>query len=534
MRKTILSLALAAGISLFPAAVFGGGQSGTPGSGGLQEYGFRESGFPIVSKPYTLKMLTATNSYTPSDMNTMEIFQKLERKTGVHIEWDYAGNDWSTRKPLVLASGDMPDVFFSNALGESDVINNRELFLPLDDLIERYGTNVKAMFNEDPNMLKFARAYDGRIYGLPQKMPYRPTTYATWGINKNWLDKLNLKMPATTEELYQVLKAFKERDPNGNGIADEIPASFRAYIDNRGFLDLFCAFGIFESLNDSWLSVTNGRVQYIAAQEGFQDAVAYLHRLYAEGLIDQESFTQTNQMLFAKTNPPEGQPEIIGLSANWGRTYAFGDRAEHYPLVMPLKGPKGHQGWRVNPELTQSGKYFFEITTACKNPEIAFRWADNLYEELTSLELFYGHVSAAITVNADGTYTHLNAPEGFQGNWSYVYGLNDKAPGYTSDKVSARITDLDNKEQYEDKILLSPYFPKEYYPIVSFSPEESSELSILRTDIHTTTRQQTAAWITSGGVEREYASFLGRIEAMGLKRMLEIYQTAYDRYMGGK
>lgn len=46
-------------------------------------------------------------------------------------------------------------------------------------------------------------------------------------LNKTWLDNLGLTYPETVEELYTVLKAFKEQDANGNGDPnDEIPISF--------------------------------------------------------------------------------------------------------------------------------------------------------------------------------------------------------------------------------------------------------------------------------------------------------------------
>ena len=50
-------------------------------------------------------------------------------------------------------------------------------------------------------------------------------------INQKWLDNLGLDMPTTTDELRDVLQAFREKDPNGNGQTDEIPL-FTNYVDN--------------------------------------------------------------------------------------------------------------------------------------------------------------------------------------------------------------------------------------------------------------------------------------------------------------
>jgi putative aldouronate transport system substrate-binding protein len=513
----------------------GGEKKGAASSAGGAEI-FNETGFPIVNQPYTLKAIAYKHDKT-QDLNSLKLFQDLEKQTGVHIEWEYTsqGSDWATQKPLILASGDLPDIFFARTtLNESDVLSNLGLFVQLDPLIEKYGTNLKRIFAADPGMKAFVTAYDGHIYGFPQKMPRRPRAYSLNGINQEWLDKLNLPMPETTEEFYNVLKAFKTRDPNGNGIADEIPWSFQAFNDLAGCMDFFGAFGVVESLNGSWLSVTDGKVQYIAAQDGFQDAIAWLHRLYAEDLIDQEAFTMDWGMWAAKCDPPAGSPDIVGVAPHWSRDLAFGlTRYLHYSLLMPLKGPKGHQFWRHNDEFVQGAKYTLEITTSCKNPEIAFRWADNLYDELISLQMYYGAAGEVLEINDDGTFFVKMPPEGLDNDtWRWGRQMNDVSPCYVSDSTSAKGEDPLFDAQVIDKENFKPYFSREYYPLTALSPEETGELAILRTDIHTYSQEQAAIWIVNGGVEREYSGFVQRLNDMGLSRMVEIYQTAYNRYMG--
>ena len=61
------------------------------------------------------------------------------------------------------------------------------------------------------------------ILSLPQVTGFNPRSWEVMMINKTWLDKLGLEVPSTLGELEEVLKAFKEKDPNGNGKADEIP-----------------------------------------------------------------------------------------------------------------------------------------------------------------------------------------------------------------------------------------------------------------------------------------------------------------------
>jgi putative aldouronate transport system substrate-binding protein len=509
-----------------------GGKKTAPGG---SPAAFNETGFPIVNEPLTLRVIASKHAAT-KDYNELPVFQELEQKTGIRINWEYTGPDWSTSKSLVLASGDLPDLFLGGtALNENDVIGNQGMFLDLEPLIEKYGDNIKTMFREDPDMERYARAYDGKIYGLPSKNANRPETYAVWSINQDWLDKLNLKMPATTEEFYTVLKAFKEQDPNGNGLADEIPWAPMGFGDNPGLMNMFCPFGVVDSMMELWLSVTNGRVQYIAAQEGFKAAISYMHRLYAEGLLDQEVFSNTDWgVWFAKTNPPADSPDIVGVSGTWGRNVGWGEeRARHYSVLLPLKGPGGFQAWIRNTEYVQASKYVAEIPSSSKNPDIIMRWLDALYEPFTSLLLYYGR--PAVQENGDGTYDIILPPEGSGidlDSWGWGNAWNYMFPGYCGPSMARKIrNDYIDGGQYKDKLMYVPYY-KDYFPMASQTAGESEELAILRTDIHGFTQQQAAAWIVRGGVEQEYDDFIRQLNNMGLPRMVEIYQGIYDRYMG--
>jgi putative aldouronate transport system substrate-binding protein len=477
-------------------------------------------------------------SNKPDGENALEIIQKLEKKTGIHIDWIRASNDWSTQKALVLASGDLPDVFWAGLLNGNDLTQSAEIFTQLDDLIDRYAPNIKTIFADDPVMKKVAKHVDGKIWYLPMKLPHYMGIRDVWAINKAWLDKLNLKMPATTEDLYQVLKAFKEKDPNGNGIADEIPASFTGLIGDQSLVNLLPAFGI-NAQAGNWYCVTNGKVNHIVAQEGFKDAIIYLNRLYSEGLLDQELFTQNQVMLFAKLAPPKGSPDTVGLGAAytrgfWGYAKDRPERLDEIEMFLPVTGPKGHRGWTYSPESYQVRKYAAEISSTAKEPEIAMRWLDALYEKETSLELFYGPIGSSLIKNADGTYYRPDPPEGFEGNWNYSLSFNTGAPQYTSDKTSSELVfnEVDDLFFYEREVTLAQYGVKEWWStLIQFTPEETEELSVLNTDIQTLVSQQAATWITKGGIEREYDSFINTLNGMGFPRMIEIYQTAYDRYM---
>ena len=94
-------------------------------------------------------------------------------------------------------------------------------FLPLDDLIAEHAPNIKKFFDEHPDLRQAITAADGNIYFIPY-VPDGDFARA-WFIRQDWLDKLGLKVPQNVDELHDVLTAFRDKDPNGNGQKDEIP-----------------------------------------------------------------------------------------------------------------------------------------------------------------------------------------------------------------------------------------------------------------------------------------------------------------------
>ena len=130
-----------------------------------------------------------------------------------------------------MRRGELPDAIFDAGYTDYDLLKLAKdgTIIPLEDLIEKYMPNSKKVLEKAPEYKSMITAPDGHIYSFPWieelgsgKESIHSVNDFPW-INMEWLNKLGLKMPTTTEELKQVLIAFKTKDPNGNGKADEIP-----------------------------------------------------------------------------------------------------------------------------------------------------------------------------------------------------------------------------------------------------------------------------------------------------------------------
>lgn len=197
---------------------------------------------PLVEETTTLRILQVQNP-SVENYETNLFTQWLEEQTNVHIEWQTASRDEREAVlSLRLSSGDYPDIImdFDPSPSVIQLYGSQGMFIPLNDLIEEHGTMTKLHWEATPAARVASTAPDGNIYSLPSINDcYHCTMSAKLWINQEWLETLGLEMPQTTEDYAEVLRAFKNEDPNGNGEADEVPLSGSATQGWHGSPDEF-------------------------------------------------------------------------------------------------------------------------------------------------------------------------------------------------------------------------------------------------------------------------------------------------------
>jgi putative aldouronate transport system substrate-binding protein len=493
-----------------------------------------KTSFPIVKDKTTLKIV-ATKRHDVKHFDEISLFKDLEEKTNVQIKWEvYPNEGWNEKKGLLFASDELPDAFYGTwTLDDSDVIKygSQGMLIPLEDLIKEYAVNINKVINMDPTYSKSIVTPDGHIYALPSIDESSPKTSDAFFINQEWLNKVGKDIPKTTDDFYEVLKAFKEGgDLNGNGKNDEIPFTFRFNDLIRGVYSFFGSFGLADNRNH--MVIDNDKVVFTAIQPEYKEAIKYFNKLFSEGLIDSEAFTQDAKIIEAKIKSKE---RVLGAFCAWSRHWAFGTTDVEYVPVVPLKGPNGHQSWNKRGG-TLSSKSAFAITSYCKIPEVAIRWADCQYEPEFALQAYYGPFDVALKKNADGTVEQITPPEG-----KTVGDLrHEDAPGVSSVFALTRKGNLNNFKFGSSVIELDeldkvyePYLKYELFPPMFFTVEETEELSILRTDIYDYVDQMYAKWVSNGGIDDEWDDYIKKLKDMKLDDMMKIYEGAYKRYKQG-
>lgn len=240
------------------------------------------------------------------------MFPILEEQTGISVEvQSYAYEIAQEKYALALSSGDYADCIGGWCLSAKDVLNygvDMGVFVPLEDYFEQYCPRISEIL-ELEGVRETMTAPDGHIYSIPYVIEAPEVDFNPY-INKKWLENVGMEMPTTTEELREVLRAFKEQDANGNGDPnDEIPLSGSPDNLHLGYLAGY--FGC--SIDNNGFTMDGDQLVFGAASEAYKKGMEYLASLYAEGLIDPELFTQDSATWKSK-----GGQDLYGVCIMYG------------------------------------------------------------------------------------------------------------------------------------------------------------------------------------------------------------------------
>ncbi|WP_410795801.1 ABC transporter substrate-binding protein [Paenibacillus sp. J5C2022] len=523
------------------------GKSGGNGNSGSAELLTEPGTYPIVNEQVTLKVMVRGNPLV-EDFATNEFTKWYEEKTNVHIEWEVVPEQSMQEKlNLVLAGGDLPDVILGlNVTPAQQMIYGSEgSFLPLNDLIAEHGVQTKKLFEQYPEVEKAITAPDGNIYGLPEiNQCYHCSMSQKMWIYQPWLDKLGLDMPTTTDELYDVLKAFKEQDPNGNGKADEIPLSispksWRSSMD--AFLMNSFIYNPVYGSSTKHMFVKDGVMDVAFDKPEWKEGLKYIRKLYQDGLIASESFTQDdNQLIQIGENP---DTVLLGASTGGHQgvfTQLMGEsgRWSEYKTVPVLKGPNGEGFAPTDPSGMTLGTFI--ITNKAKHPEVALRWADGLFEYEHTLRSNYGRPgeewrdaeAGEIGINGEpAKWIDLKSFGEVQNiHWAQT-GPSNRSNEFRLSAVSKGEDALEDILYHETKNNYEPFKSDQYktVPPLFMTNDQATETADLSKTINDFVEEMMARFIIGDAdIDAEWDTYLKTLDSMNLKRLIEIYQAAYD------
>ena len=536
----------------------GGGGGSTPSGGGSSDVDPADLTFPLAEKA-TISGLISYPAGTESEPNNRTIFKRLEEATNVHVDWKAIQSDqWGDKIALEMSNvKTLPEFVFTAGFGDTDLLKyaKQGAIIPLEEYIDKYMPNLKTVFEKAPEYRTMCEDADGHIWALPwiEQLGYEKTAIQVLDnmsfINKNWLDFLGLEVPTTVDEFEKTLLAFKDN-------ADKLKAEFNidgdiipmSCIMNDGGQDpMILINGFGEGLGDPdpgrHIVVTDeGKVVSSATQEGFKKGLEWLHKLYDEGLIDVEAFTQDWSTYVAK-----------GKSGRYGVCFTW-DVANVAQVSMDdlIAG----KSWVPMPVLTadtrnltaDNGSFTsgFDrgrcvVTATAKNPALICAWLDQMYNPIQSPQNNWG------TYGEDDDFDIFEMSQNDKGEPMLKHTwLGDASPVEVreAEAVGGPLAILD---EYYDVYVTCPddaqyrldwiekyYTPdineKYVFPNVFMSTEDTKKCSDLSADLTKVINEFKSNAVKDGFDDAAWDKLQSDLEAYGLTEYLEIHQKYFDAF----
>jgi putative aldouronate transport system substrate-binding protein len=555
MKKILVVVML---FCLGASLVFGGGRQGTGSPSGGSPAGTQVSArrssipaafsdldqsFPLAEK-VTFKVMRPNFTDVHPASSDLWMWKRYEELTNVHIEWeDVPTGNWTERRNLVMASNDLPDMFYQANFSMDEVATYGAggSFIRLNELIERNNSHLKAVMEKWPVVKRAMTLPDGNIYSLPYIQPDPLDASVKYCINKNWLQRLGLAVPKTVNELTEVLRQFKTKDANGNGNPDdEFPWSD---ISGTGTWTLESQLlGSFGAGNKGNQAINmgidlgpEGKVRFIPTTEAQRGIWRLLASWYREGIIDEAYFSGVDQAQWVTY----GEQDRVG-AFSWASPSLIGGQTQHnFAAIIVLTGPQGDKifSW-CEPPVRGAATYM--ITPVCKDPDLAMKWVDFFYCDQGTIFGTFGEEGLTYNRDASGNIVYidsiLNSKDGSQVaafQWvDNVYG------GYypyldidvTRLMIGRKSTVADVYKTTED---INQYIPADgYWATFASTPDEAGELAMLWTDLAGYRDEMRPKFVTGElSLDRDWDNYVATMNRMGVDRYLRIRQAQLDRIL---
>ncbi len=313
--------------------------------------------------PEEMTFSVVTTSQETFDNPTTNLFAKaLKDKFNVVLNFEYIPNsDLEETLKLRMVGGEDPDVFFGlNLTQQFEELGAEGYYVPLNDYLEKL-PNYRALWSDEDwaTFLDLSSASDGKLYSLHVPMSGVQLIGEGWIFRMGTLEKLGLKVPTTTDGLYETLKAIKAAYPDSIPFANRNKLNWLLY----GFEDAFRTDTGYRVDPDS------GEFVYGPVTQKYREMLIYLNKLYKEDLIYKEFATATSQQwsellaqgkvhvifdYFAREAWANNLMKDVDPDANWKASFdyirAYPEKKQFVTRYSPVGGVAARISSRNSPE----------------------------------------------------------------------------------------------------------------------------------------------------------------------------------------
>ncbi len=482
-----------------------------------------------------------TPQYIPAEgFSSMEYQRELVELTGVNIEYVVTPAETKSQNfAVMLASDDLPDIMSLGLTyyGKSaeDAINEGWFVNIWDyrDYAPNYFYQVKALDKDNlTNTVYYKEGIVGWFYGILTD----PTPTTGWCVREDFLDDLGLKWQdiVTYDDIHDMLYRMK------NELGVEWPMEVFQTIEMVPgyFASGYNTALLLNSYGMPYSKVVDGKIQYSLTTQDDKELTTMMAQWYQEGLIDPgwPSYIGNNEMVNQITTGTTAYVSMTPSQINDYITQTPDPDAKWTSLTRPVK----YEGQKLmyGQELSYLTYGYVNLSAKCENIPLAVSWCDWFYSPYGSEYSSWGPQGVVWDYDENGermlTDFINNHPEGMGAQWALLmYSANNLGDatlfsqarqyaypgGYELLEMTQRWVIEDYKGEYD--------IPSGF----RLSDDESEEVSEYSSDVATYINENYAAFFVGEKSMDEWDAYVQEAMDLGMAKILEIYQTAYDAYI---
>ncbi|MEF2248432.1 extracellular solute-binding protein [Paenibacillus sp. IITD108] len=475
--------------------------------------------------------LGASPSRTLQTYNDALFYQELEKRTGVHINFEHpAVGSEKEQFNLLIASGKYPDMIeynFTAYPGGPEKALADNVIIELNEIIDKHAPNLKKYLDEHPEMKKQISTDAGKMYVFPSIGIGNHGVSGGLVVREDWLKELGISEPQTVEDWTNMLRAFKEKK--------SAAAPLALSLSNLNLQQFNGAFGV-----STEFYLDNGAVKYGPIEAGYKQYLQLLSEWYAEGLLDPDFSTQDSAALDAKVVNGKTGAFFAYIGSGMGKYLpALQEKDPSYNLIgvqFPVLNAADEPHF-ISTSYEFRGQGSVGITTANKNIEETAKWLDYYYTDEGHILKSFGVEGVTFNdVNGYPQYSDLilKNPDGLSVSDAMNKYLRVATPaiGFVGDdRYSEQYYGYE--QQKDASVTFSKYQQNAYQtrlPLISHTPEEANELATIMAEINTYREEMFLKFIMGTESLDKFDAYVEQLKKMKIDRAIEMKQAAVERY----
>lgn len=524
-KKLFTKIIVIAMTTMMTAGLFSGcGKSEEEKADGASNTNSATSG-KVSDEPITFTMLYADNSAYPFNKD-WDTLKEMEKITNVHLNvQSVPDGDYSTKRQLILNSGEMPDIISKTQSGDISDYALNGVILPISDYLDKM-PNFKAFiekydYKQDIENMKES---DGKFYSLPVNANTEKIQTELFMVRKDILDKNGLKVPTTLDELYETAKALKAKYPDSTPIINEFGMGnimnmvAPAFNTSAGWGAGPAGF-TYDKTSNKWL--------HAPTSDQYKQMLQYFNKLYTEGLLDKEFATASASVFGQKKLTDKGF-----IFADWigteGGANAEGKKTNPDFNIEPIMTFKGVSGKSLLPAVNMYSQGWVLPASVKDKPyfDTLLRFVDWFYSD-EAANLFTWGVKGISYNETNGKKEYVSDVKDLN-DASKKFGVNNNnltvvrpfewVKG-TMGEATAKIVEQVTKENGI----------AETRPSLKLASDEREEEKLVRQTLQDYTDQMTQKFIYGNESFDNWDKYVQECDKKGRQTLSELYNKAWQR-----